>query len=192
MVCQVSRKGKRVISPTPTLSSPPTFSFSPHHLSLGLLPPLPDTLPRLQSIYGSKSSSFVWHEGSAMMVAGRGRICHSLALTISTLLSILHSLMPKEARLFHTLPLLMLDLSVWNATLSPPQPAPPKTSYQALASLSGAFFPQSWSIFRRGSGVCPYLSTPPWISRLRRGPGEGTTFPEWDGYPPGFFSCGGM
>lgn len=41
-------------------------TFSPHQLSPGLLPPLPDTSPWLHSIYGSKSSSIAQHEGSSM------------------------------------------------------------------------------------------------------------------------------
>ena len=49
--------------PVPSISN---STFSPHQLSPGLLPPFPDTFPWLHSIDGSKSSSIIWHEGSAM------------------------------------------------------------------------------------------------------------------------------
>lgn len=98
-----------------------------------------------------------------MMVEGRGRIWPSLALTVSSLHLVLHSLMPQEARLFHTsLPLLMLDASVWNASLSPLQPPPPRPAiFQALESLTSPVKPSStqswnsWNTFRRGKGLCP-------------------------------------
>lgn len=63
-------------------------TFSPHQLSAGLLPPLPDTFPWLHSIYGTKSSSLIWHEGSLMMTDERDRIWPSLALTISSLFTL--------------------------------------------------------------------------------------------------------
>lgn len=97
-----------------------------------------------------------------MMVEGRGRIWPSLALTVSSLHLVLHSLMPQEARLFHTsLPLLMLDASVWNASLSPLQPPPRPAIFQALESLTSPVKPSStqswnsWNTFRRGKGLCP-------------------------------------
>lgn len=135
-------------------------SFSPHHhLSPGLLLPLPNTLPWLYSVYGSKSSPSVRHEGSTMSGEGRGRIQPSWALTISS---------PA------TLDLMLIDPvrgqagshgmgfaragSFCRECLFLPSPAPPPAPadlWQAWAGLASSVKPsstQGWSVFRAGRG----------------------------------------
>lgn len=103
-------------------------SFSPHHhLSPGVLPPLPNTLPWLYSAYGSKSSPSVRHEGSTMSGEGRGRIQPSWALTISSPATLDLMLIDPVRPGCFTRPMPLLGPSVGNAFFSLLQdPLPPQ------------------------------------------------------------------